>query len=71
MAIVGGSNLILTHEPMVDLSMLRSVSFTGSGYLLLYDFNHFKGFFRRMADVTPTTSEQMGLDVEKEPPALY
>ena len=23
MAIVGGSNLILTHEPMVDLSMLR------------------------------------------------
>ena len=23
MAIVGGSNLILSHEPMVDLSMLR------------------------------------------------
>ena len=23
MAIVGGSNLILTHEPMGDLSMLR------------------------------------------------
>lgn len=25
MAIVGGSNLILSHEPMVDLSMLRYV----------------------------------------------
>ena len=23
MAIVGGSNLILTHEPMIDMSMLR------------------------------------------------
>ena len=32
MAVVGGSNLILSHEPMVSLSMLRYLCTRRSGY---------------------------------------
>ena len=63
MALVGGSNLILSHEPMLALSMLRYVFYLveSSSTSLI-----FLGYFLPMVDATCMTKEQMDLVVAKE-----
>jgi len=68
MAIVGGANLILSHEPMLALSMLR-YSCLGSS-MGVYSHADLQGFFLPMDVVTLTTKEQMGLVVERGQPVL-
>lgn len=66
MAIVGGSNLILTHEPTVELSMLR---YADPESLTAFGSNaDSEGFSPPMGAVTHTMTEPTVTAVEKERP---
>ena len=68
MAISGGCNLILNHEPMLALSMLRYCQ--SIELLSRYKNTNLKGFFLLMGDVILMTKEPMDSVEEKELHAL-
>ena len=67
MAVVGGSNVLLSHDMMVSMSMMRFVKAGVQGMIFLTS----EGLFPPMAGRTPMITERTGTVEAKELPAFF